>query len=102
MTDIKSNTPLADALAEVDKAAADNGYTSEGEARPHLSRALWHLAEAVRVSLGTFSEGDVRTLASAAMELWNAADRPDENRILSASQRTALGKADAMFGTASA
>jgi hypothetical protein len=47
----QSATPLADALAAVDKARAENGFTSEGEARPHLSRALWALQEAVRAHL---------------------------------------------------
>jgi hypothetical protein len=98
MTDIKSRTPLADALARADHV---QNRPAEYDTGQEL-RTLRELTEAVRLSLGTFSEDDVRVLAAAAMELWNTADRPDENRILSAAQRRVLGKADAMFGTASA
>jgi hypothetical protein len=89
---VKSTTPLADALAEVDKAAADNGYTDQGEARPHLSRALWHLAEAVRVSLAEFSESDVRTLAVTANGLGGGA------AYLPHRERAVLDKALALYG----
>lgn len=97
-----STTPLADALAAVDRAAAGNGYTDQGEARPHLSRALWHLAEAVRASLAEFSEGDVRTLASAANELWFNDYKSASDEYLSNHQDAVLGKAQVVFGTATA
>jgi hypothetical protein len=58
MTDIRN--PLADTLAEVDKAAANGGYTDQGEMRPHLSRALWHLVEAVRQDLQVNPPGELR------------------------------------------
>ena len=45
-----SSTPLADALAGVDKAVTD-GFAGDGAMRPHLRRALWELSEAVRTHL---------------------------------------------------
>lgn len=45
-----STTPLADALAVVDQAAAD-GFAPDGTARRPLVTALWQLSEAVREHL---------------------------------------------------
>lgn len=90
-----STTPLADALAAVDRAMTD-GYTSEGEARPHLSRALWALSEAVRASLIALPEGDIRTLAATALELRDYTDD------LTLRQREALSRAAKAFGTVTA
>jgi hypothetical protein len=91
----ESSTPVADALAEVDKAMAD-GFTEQGEARPHLSRALWQLAEAVRASLTTFSETDVRALAVTAEDL-----RKDSavKQYMSPQQIKVLNRARLVFGT---
>lgn len=76
MNDIKSGTPLADALALVD-AAQGNDIESERRlawakaagmaATVRELEALRELAEAVRVSLLTFSEGDVLALAVTAI-----------------------------------
>lgn len=54
MTNVISN-PLAGALARVDQARPD-GFTADGEARPHLTRALWDLQEAVRQHLAQLPE----------------------------------------------
>jgi hypothetical protein len=82
--DIKSRAPLADALAKAD-AETENHYS-----------ALCELAEAVRLSLAEFSEGDVRTLAAMALELRDYTDD------MSRDMREALSRAAKAFGTASA
>jgi hypothetical protein len=50
-----NSTPLADALAEVDKAAAD-GFAPDGTMRRHYRLALADLADAVRAHLGNHPE----------------------------------------------
>jgi hypothetical protein len=92
----ESRAPLAEALAAVDKAMPD-GYTDQGEARPHLSRALWRLSEAVRQHLIAFSEGDIATLAATAGELFDNADA-DALADLSVRQAEVVDKARRIYG----
>jgi hypothetical protein len=96
-TVVTGTTPLADALAEVDKAMSD-GYTSQGEMRPHLSRALWHLSEAVRASLLAFPEQDIRALAVTAAELYCNDYKGAADEYLTDRQHEVLDKARNLFG----
>jgi hypothetical protein len=103
MNGIKSSTPVADALAEVD---ASQGNDLESERRLAWVRsagmaataleltALRALAEAVRASLIAFDEGDVRTLAAVAWELYYEFDPGD---LLSEQQNETVGKAYNLF-----
>jgi len=87
----ESGTPVADALAEVDRRQNTSGQNGE-------LTALRALAEAVRVSLIAFPEGDVRTLAVTALELDYEFDSGD---MLSAHQREVLARAHKLFGEGS-
>jgi hypothetical protein len=98
--DVESTTPLADALALVDKAMAD-GFAPDGSVRRHLTKALWGLSEAVRVSLLEFSELDVRALAVTAAELYRNDYRGAAEEYLSERQLAVLDKARELFGDGS-
>lgn len=80
-----SGTPVADALAVVDRKQNTNGQNGE-------LTALRNLAEAVRASLTAFSELDVRALAVTANDLGGGAT------YLPREQRAVLDKAQALFG----
>lgn len=84
----KSTTPVADALAVVDRKQNTSGQNGE-------LTALRALAEAVRASLTAFSEGDVRTLAVTALELDYEFDSGD---MLTERQREVLDRAHKLFG----
>lgn len=86
-TGYESGTPVADALAKVDRTKND-GTSSASQAW----EALRELAEAVRASLAAFSESDVRTLAETANDLGGGA------MYLPPEQRRVLDKALALFG----
>ena len=90
---VESGAPVADALAEVDRRQNTSGQNGE-------LTALRALAEAVRVSLIAFPEGDVRTLAVTAAELFDSAD-PDVLADLSARQAEIVDKAHKLFGEGS-
>lgn len=84
MTEV-SGTPMADALAEVDRRQGASGQNGE-------LTALRNLAEAVRASLVKFSEGDVLALAVTANDLGGGAT------YLPRWQRAALDKALRLYG----
>jgi hypothetical protein len=86
---IRHGTPMADALAVVDR-TQNNGTASASAAWA----ALRELAEAVRASLTTFSEMDVRALAVSAWELYYQFDSGD---LLSKRQDEVIGKAYNVF-----
>jgi len=88
-----STTPLADALAVADNRQAWAVASEVDGTRTELE-ALRALAEAVRASLAEFSEGDVRTLAAAAWELYFEFD---SGELLTTRQDEVLGKAYNLF-----
>jgi hypothetical protein len=110
MSDIKSTTPLADALAGVDEA---QGNDIESERRLGWARAagmldtvreleaLRNLAEAVRASLIAFDETDVRALAVTAAELDDHDAECGAGEYLSERQSEVLNKARELFGDGS-
>jgi hypothetical protein len=106
---------MADALAVVDRAQGSDLDTVDADrvARQAMSNqeaqraaaeltALRALAEAVRQSLAEFSEDDVRVLAAAADELWRNDYKSASDEYLSNHQDAVLGKAQVVFGRASA
>jgi hypothetical protein len=114
-TETRSTTPMADALAGVDKAQGSDLDTVDADrvARQVMSNqeaqraareltALRALAEAVRASLGAFSEGDVRALAVTAGELNDHDAECGAGEYLSEHQYEVLDKARELFGPASA
>jgi DNA-binding PadR family transcriptional regulator len=86
----KSSTPLADALAVVDRKQNTSGQNGE-------LTALRELAEAVRASLIAFDEGSVRTLAAAAEELYRNDYKGVAEQYLSEQQFAVLDKARELF-----
>lgn len=112
MTGTESTTPLADALAEVDRAQKTAGADLV-RSPPGELRALRDLADAVRARLLAQPEGagtpaggltwrELRAVVLSAVQLWEHADH-DTGEYLSAAQLEALDRARAKvyaeFGT---